>query len=369
MRQVIVRGTGNNLSALFASTNISRIFNVARLTSTALSRGNESFSPIFEMKLLNAAVFVKHRPRRWEQPEGKRIGRLKDVTKIVIPLDPTNLSAGARTFLVDGRNADRVVASIEGYAGDEPKYPRDIEIVQALSRAANFDPFFLRESLRKAGIDIDDIYSELPDDTVTGVTSFVVGEIEAIVSSAYTGSATDGAAARMANKIMSEANSVLLDPLRIAFQIEEGAFVESVYGWRGFLYYKYMHNHQRGRLQTTLREMLEHHRRQYVHPAERESVTAIVHAILNQSEKYYADCERIIAIYETAYSKLVNDKSPAEFGRFLRVAKSYFESLGLRVGVIEHFLTFWDLVRPVNGKSIYAHHTDMVLDLRDSLGL
>lgn len=369
MRQIFSRSDSQSLQSLHRSDNIHRIFNVLRQTLAGREAEGKTFPAMFAFESFNTAIFVKHRPRRWEQTQFSANARRRDQTKVILPIDPTDLGAGARTFLMSGSSFEHTLSTIIGPGDFHEIYGADVALLKALRDTPNFDPFFLQEKLAATGITIHERYTRLPEQTLKETTAFVFDEIKTIVQAAYPTGATPALVSQMAEKLMSDSSSVQLAPLREAFQLSEQTFIEAVYAWRGFLYYKYMNSKHRDVLSEILREIIAHHKRQRMESDEREYLTQEITKIVNEAQRQYGASLKIINGYNTAYRLMLEDGKPAAFWNFLRTARSNFMDLGLSVGVVEHFVSYWSFIRPGAKKVQYNSYSDLVIDMRDSLGI
>ncbi|RZJ37381.1 MAG: hypothetical protein EON87_22315, partial [Brevundimonas sp.] len=209
--------------------------------------------PLFRTPALNRALIIKHRLRRDELDLFP--GRRHVATKVVIPIDASDLKAGGRFVFVNQYTFDRSMAETFGIASEHP----DMAALRLIDALPSLDPFLLREQLRRGGYDPAGCYFSISDADLGRMFVFVQRELEPLVTLSI-GPDTDavnvGLAGRLAEKILSNTSGEQLDALRETLRLPPEQYEEGVFCWKGFLYYKWMLASLLGQVATVADQVL-----------------------------------------------------------------------------------------------------------------
>lgn len=233
-----------SLEHLKGSASTARVLNLLRVWEENGDSGPDgavrnpewaSF-PIFRTMALNRALIIKHRVRRNEIDLFN--GRRQVVTKVVIPIDDTDLKTGGRYVFVNQIGFERMMMEAFGVPANHP----DIETLRLIDKLPSLDPFLLREQLRRGGLDPAPCYFSISESDLQRMLAFVRSEIEPLVTLSLgsdTVAVNADSAGRMAAKILSNTPGDQLDALRLTLRLAPEQYQEGVFCWKGFLYYKW----------------------------------------------------------------------------------------------------------------------------------
>jgi hypothetical protein len=357
MRQKPAHKPYRSLTALNKSASTTRVLNLA---SVALSHGGtpeHGAAPFFRSPLLNRSLVIKHR-LRGDDPELPE-GRSSTATKVVIPFDPKNLGAGGASFLVGEKGWLDLVEEI---SDNEENFQRDRAVLECLSELPSFDPFLLREHLRRRNFHPADCYFMISPSDREQMRRFVEIEIGKLIELAYSGQrVSEGSTAKLVEILLSSDTDDRLEPLRQTLRLDGEAYREGIFCWKGFLYYKWALS----ALLATLRQVVSEIGRLEV----ADSANAELAAFIQQSRSrlqhtVHRRCREVgltLRTYDVAFSRLVESGDAVAFRDFLLSAPGMFLELGERVGMISHIASFWRYRFP-QGASLRANAED-VLDL------
>ena len=319
------------------SASTARVLNLVSNWRRHKDKPEYSAQPFFQNKALNRAMILKHRVKRdefdlFEQP------RLS-ATKIVFPVDPADLKAGGKVALIGQRHFPQMLEGVTGQNIESGA--RDLSLLKLLDGLSSFDPFLLREELKRNGYEPASCYLELTDADIKKIFAFAQSEIEPLVRMSVGG--TSGIAsqtAKLVEKIFANDLDSEMQVLRKVLQLNETEFAEGIFCWKGFIYYKWVEEnvaHSSKRvietiLQTKPLGKQEAQTRQTLD----EMRTILVDRILSSTAAVNASLDT----YGRAYSELTTKINPAPFREFLLSAPARFTELGERLGVLQHITSF-----------------------------
>lgn len=355
-----------SLVQLEASASTSRSLNLVAVWKRHGSDAEYWGSPFFRNPVLNRCMVIKHR-LRWHEGDGLPTPRTT-ATKVVLPLDISDLRLGAQSFFVGERGSERFM---DGLWRRPTERDLDLALLQQLDNLPSFDPFLMRERLAMAGYRPSRCYFELSPADAARMMDFVRGEVEPLVGISFAaGSALNGKISKLANKIMANAGDAELDPLRESMGMDRPTFEEGIFCWKGFIYYKWSLAQMRAEVAPVLTEISQVRPRGWTN----EHIVAInlLRAKLIRGVNLASDKVRgSLDIYEAAYAELTRLGRPTAFRDFLLEAPRLFQELGERLGALQHMVSFWRFRFPP-GRSVALAAEDMIdllADFQLSLGI
>ena len=351
--------TVRSLLQLQASASTSRALSLYSVWRRHAETPEYKEKPFFQSGPLNRSIIVKHRLRPGEQEAVD--GARKSVTKVILPIDMTDLKMGAHTFFVGQRGYLAMLAELapEG-AGAESA---DAKLLAVLDELPSLDPFLMREALKKAGFQPARCYFELSDADIGRMFRFVQKEVAPLVGVSFddvTVVANDKTE-KLARRLLDDASDALLDPLRIGMGMEKGEFEEGIFCWKGFIYYKWTLSDLLPRVRPVANSIasikpigpLTNDEKTYIEGARERLARAIAQACAN--------VRTTLKVYDDAYQEMTLNGNPTAFREFLRNAPDLFYALGERLGAINHIVSFWSFRFPSGAKQKVA--ADELIDL------
>lgn len=339
-----------DLSLIRASGSTARVLNLALAYERFGETEDYHAKPLFKNKRLNRALILKHVVRPHERELFTR--PVTSATKVVLPYAAKELELGGVSFMVNERRFEKIMRdTVEGY-DDEASFLADAELLRVLSSLPSFDPFLMRERVRHMGIDPSRAYFDLAEADVARMREFVGREISQLINLAF---ATGGREAgdlsqRLAEKLMTDETAKSLDPLRETLRLSGDEYVEGVFAWKGFLYYKW--------LMAEIRPQLDLFRPRFAGlrvtqstADERRELAETRRDILKQMDAALARVEDTLLEYGAAFAALAEGQ-PSAFRSFLLRAPSLFIPIGEAVGVVRHIDSFWRFRFPEAGTPI-----------------
>lgn len=328
-----------DLSLIRASGSTARVLNLALVFERFGQSPEFAANPLFRVAKLNRTLILKHAVREherglFERPE-------PHTTKIVFPYSPTELGIGGTSVMVGERRWDQLLRKAVGDHVDDDDFAADFDLITFLHDLPSFDPFLLREQLKRAGCEPAKCFFDVSDADIEGMLEFVQQEIEPLASLAFgaTGRRAEKLSMRLAQKLMTDENAELLAPLRETLRLMPAQFSEGVFAWKGFLYYKWMLRHfavKRADFEAKFNGctiVTDDRRVRYEVERLRQDVLSRVDLVSRRGGA-------AIASYERAFAALVRgDATP--FRDFLIDAPAKFIPLGEAIGAVKHIYSFW----------------------------
>lgn len=327
-----------SLEHLQSSGSTARVLNLRDLHLRLSTDPDFLARPLFKNPDLNRAIIVKHRLRANETEEF--VLPRSTATKILLPIDINDLKMGARYLFVGQRGFDELLG--ESFGIKISFDSNDYRTLRLMDEIPTLDPFLLREQLRRNGLEPARCYFDLSPADTQRMVSFAEREIEPLVKMSMGQDPAFLARARkLAQKILANAADADLDPLRRTMQLDQNQYLEGIFCWKAFLYYKW-------RLQDLLPQVGEITKQiETIRP--RGMVDLETKAVLAASREairtaFMTSLRRVrdtLGIYDQAYQGLTERSDPIGFRNFLLNAPALFNELGDRLGAVDHVISFW----------------------------
>jgi len=354
-----------NLANLPGTASTTRVLNLAKVYAEHGHTREWALAPLFRSPVLNRAMLLKHRLRR-DEIDRFRLRR-HVATKIILPIDIDDLRAGGRSLFVNEIGFDQ---SLEQAFGVGPGHP-DRKTLAVIDGLPGFDPFLLREQLRRNGITPAPCYFSLSPADLAAMISFVSEEIAPLVDLSLgpdADLAAENPVAILTGKILSMSAGEDLSALGRTLRLAPEQYEEGVFCWKGFLYYKWT-------LRSVLAQVggvVDAVRR--VKPLGRAS--AQQHAELDRARetvrrRILMTCDGaagMMRVYDDAFRELTQEGRPTAFREFLRDSPVLFSKLGERLGALQHIVSFWTYrINPTKAAPTTEVLIDLLADFETSL--
>jgi hypothetical protein len=358
-----------NLVHLQASASTARVLNLLSVWKRHGETEAWAEAPMFRNPSLNRCWIIKHRLRRNELDLFR--SRRQVATKVLLPIESTDLKLGGRSVFVDQIDFERTLKQTFGSGFDDG----DLETLRLLDKLPSLDPFLLREQLKRHGVEPARCYFEVADADLKRMFAFVEGEIRPLVTMSLGSGAGEGtgglsgvATTNLVSKILSNAGGPEMEPLRMTLRLEAGEYAEGVFCWKGFLYYKWA-------VADILKDVAS--------IAEQVAVIRPVGAMDSEAKAYVErgrkvlrhlilkTCDSVVEtlkVYDDAYANLTQNGRPTAFREFLLDAPHLFTRLGEQVGAVQHILSFWRFRFGPNSPLVSVEELiDIMMDFEGSL--
>lgn len=357
------------LTALEQSASTARVLNLLATHRKFPNDADLAQAPMFRNVLLDRSIILKHRLRPHEY--NYFVSPRPTATKVLIPIDGSDLKAGARAFFVGQKDFDSVAET--AFGADLRQGSPDRRVLELLDALPSLDPFLLREHLRANGIEPARAYFGISDADVQRMFDFVREEIMSLVtlSSGEGASGAQAHASRMVEKLLSNAPDSGFEPLKATLKLSDQEYLDGVFSWRGFLYYKWVLGDLVAPMGVVMSELGRIQGRgprnaeaaAYVPGAKARIHTAMGRTVVN--------AQAMLDVYNRAYAALTQDSKPMAFRDFLLAAPGMFASLGEQLGAIQHVISFWRYRMPPGRPALigWDELMDVFLDFEDGLAL
>ncbi len=318
------------------SASTSRVLNlrhIARLNAADPEHGQR---PLFLSPVINTSFIIKHRLR---PDETYMFGHVRSAaTKIIVPVDPSDLRAGGRSIFIDQRGFVESLRDAGHYSNENLE--RDIGVLRLLDAIPSLDPFLLREHLRANNIDVGACYFAISAADQERMHQFVTKEMSGLVKLA-SGDDDDGSTGRMVSAMLSGQADEKLEPLRMTLGLSAEDFREGAFGWRGLLYYKWAMQDFWPNVMGVLREIKEIIPHGAISDQQRAYLVNAKRQIIEMVRDNNQNISKVLDVYDDSFSELVASNSPTTFRAFLLSASPMFLDLGEKLGAISHIASFW----------------------------
>lgn len=327
-----------DLSLIRASGSTARVLNLSMVAERHGEDADYLAKPLFKNRKLNRAIILKHAVRKHERNLFNR--PRTTATKIIIPFAAQQLELGGVSILVGEERWDKLLREAAGNYDDNADFEADCDLLRILDSLPSFDPFLLRERLRHAGIEPARCYFEIAEADVGRMRAFVGREISQLIQLAFAGGSNAmDMSSKLAEKLMTDETAKSLDPLRLTLRLSGDDYIEGVFAWKGFLYYRWV--------MEEFKPQLDQFRAQFgacrvsgASEIERKTLAESRRRIMAHMELAVRRVNESLRKYNDAFQAL-SDGQPGAFRTFLLEAPSMFIPIGEAVGVVKHIHSFW----------------------------
>ncbi len=328
-----------DLSLIRASGSTARVLNLALVFERFGQSEDFVERPLFRIQKLNRTLILKHAVREHER--GLFTVPEPTTTKIVFPYSPSELGLGGTSVMVGEKRFDQLLRKAVGASVSEDDFNADFELISVLHELPSFDPFLLREQLKRAGHEPAKCFFDISDADIGAMLAFVQSELEPLVTLAFgaAGRRADKLSMRLAEKLMTDENAKLLAPLRETLRLSVAEFADGAFAWKGLLYYRWLQNdfamrHDDFAPRFSDCAIVGDDRR-----ARRETAK-LKQDILRRIDLVALRGADVMTAYAHAFCALTRN-DPAPFRSFLKEAPRHFIPLGEAIGAVRHIHSFW----------------------------
>ncbi|MES1197067.1 MAG: hypothetical protein ABUL55_00435 [Pseudomonadota bacterium] len=332
--------SNQDLALLRSSGSTARVLNLASVFEHYGQTPEYAAAPLFRSKRLNRCILLKHSLREHERDQVRSRG--STATKVILPFDTTELQLGGYSLFVTEKDFDKNLRKSLGNDCTDDEFRADVEVLQVIDGLPSFDPFLLRERLKRHGYNPARCYFDLTQADADRMRSFVENEISKLVNLAFAGGGSSNVntmSKRMAEKLMTDETAQSLDPLRQTLQLSGDEYREGVFAWKGFLYYSWSVSEFAPHLPELSRQILAVKvlRASSEERAEIDEMRRKIVRCLGIASGKVRDG---VMRYRSAYDQLAAGK-PTAFRDFLLEAPKLFLSVGDAISIIKHVDSYW----------------------------
>ena len=361
--------TVRSLSALSGASS-SRVLNLSAIGLVQADNPNHRNNPFFTSSVINGAIILKHRLRADEMDAFAPHRAV--ATKVIIPFQKTDLRAGGRSFFIGQRFFEELLRDVGNY-GDNLDIKRDLDVLRLVDAVPSLDPFLLREHLRNNGIEPDACYFSISGADQQRMFEYSAKEIGRLTALATNekNSSKGASTSKIVSALLSSEVGEKLEPLRATLKLGPEEFVEGIFSWRGFLYYKWSLEEFWPNIIRVLRDIKTIRPMGQVDAEQAAYLANVKRGLIMGVKTSSEDVRRVLAVYDEAYSHLIERQDPKQFREFLLNAPSMFLELGEKIGLMTHITSFWQYRFPsVAPKAADVDELMMIFqDFAQSFGL
>ncbi len=326
-----------SLSSLENSASTARVLNLRKVFADYGDDDDYKKSPFFKNLTLNRCLILKHRLRGNERDEFTEFRNV--ATKLVVPIDVTDLKMGALYVFIGQRNFEKMLCN--SLNKTEMELQRDLEILRTLDSIPTLDPFLLRETLDRAGIKPANCYFQITEADIIRMLAFVESEIGALVRMSFGNDGNAEQASILTKKLLSNSGAADTEALRLTLHMDHIQYREGIFCWKAFLYYKWQLKDLMPKATRILSEIEHVIPRGKATSDEKLQITDMRSNISRSFNRAVKNVSDTLAIYDNAYYMLTQKSDPQVFKNFLLSAPELFKALGERLGAVQHLLSFW----------------------------
>jgi hypothetical protein len=314
----------------------SRVLNLGVIARTSKDDREHAEKPLFLSPILNSAFVLKQRMGATE--EFRFDCSRPMITKVISPIDPSDLNVGGRSIMVDQRGFVEGLRALGNY--HDGALDRDLQVLKLLNALPSLDPFLLRQHLVNYKIDVARCYFPISQADQQGMHDFVTGELTRLTKLLGNDAAT-GSADRIVSAMLSSDVAEELAPLRETLNLNGEDFRQGIFSWRGFLYYKWSLEAFWPDVMKVLRHLNEISPVGDASPEHKALLVVLRRSIIEMVRDNSKYVSNTMSVYDKSFGDLVEHQTPKTFRDFLLSAPSMFLELGEKLGAISHIVGFW----------------------------
>ncbi|MEQ8604396.1 MAG: hypothetical protein RIB45_13860 [Marivibrio sp.] len=333
-----------SIVSLCRTSSSARVLNLfqktQKLRAAAVKPDGE---PIFNNAKLNSSIILKARLSASERAlfqESRFQG-----TKIFILYDERDLRVGGKSLFINEITFYDLLQDNFGidYYADDVAARTDLEALNLIERSPALDPFLLRERLRMAGRNVSPDYFDISNGDYLRIKDFVVQELKPL---AELSAENDYEAARFANviaeKLWDGADTATLRPLLRSVEIAEEDAPETLFAWKGLIYYKFTLQGLAERFTGMRRDFGRLKLVKYGEAKDRETIEALKADVLDMLADNLRTGQQALARYDEIYhQQFLGRQDAAALKDFLRDAPAIFNSIGPSISAVSHAVSYW----------------------------
>lgn len=329
----------NSLANLSRSCSTDRVLNLTLVHQDYRDTPEYKDNPLFRNPRLNKSIFLKHTLRMHERE--MQTDKRMTVTKVILPFDTSELALGGFSCFLNEPDLEKVISSLFGGDINSEPFQRDLQVLRIMDSLPTFDPFLLRERLKRDGVIVSRCYFDLTEADANRMREYVRSEIQKIVRLALSGEDnTMDQSSTMTHKLMTDETASSLEPLRKVLQLSGEEWRDGVFSWKGFLYYSWNIDATTKFMPVLQRELLETKVKGATR-VEAQEIDAIRRRISCCLSYLHGVATDGVQLYRTAYNELLEGK-PKSFQEFLKDSPARFLEVGEAFGMIMHIKSFWN---------------------------
>jgi hypothetical protein len=354
------------LTSLEQTASSARVLNLLATHRRSPRDMELQHNPMFRNRILNRSIILKHRLRPDEyasftQPR-------PTVTKVMIPIDGTDLRAGAHSFFLGQIGFESIAEHTFGE--DMRPGSRDRQVLELIDALPSLDPFLLREQLRKNGFEPARGYFSISDADMQRMVAFVRDEIMAlVVLSTGSEAGAQQAAGRMVEKLLSNTPDGGFEPLKHTLGLSDQKYMDGVFSWRGFIYYKWQFLDLSRSLNSCMTDIRGVRGEGSKSIDSANYIEAAKLRILEKLRRAHVSVQGLLNVYNSAYRQLTQENNPVAFRDFLLAGPDMFLKIGEQLGAMQHVISFWNYRMPKGRprRASYDELADLFQDFEDGL--
>ena len=338
MQSVKKPDDAGNLNRLKATASTARVLNLHQVAIDNVDNPEHGARPLFSNGVLNHSIIIKHKLRpnellMFDKPRAS-------ATKLLLMLDRKDLKIGARSVFVGQTGFADLLGESLGVRKET--HATDLRMLSLLDSLPSLDPFIVRERLKTAGFDPAPCYLAISQADSQKIFDFALVEIMPLAElMCSTERLTRVYADKLARKVIFDAGQKEFEPLRLAMRLDDRQFIEGMFCWKAFIYYKWRINALRALKDDVIREIgaiVASRGRGGKLP---ENLPTARQAVLSGIDASLEDIEGMLDIYDEAYKSMTVSGKTAQFKDFLMLAPMYFNELSARIAGIDHVMSYW----------------------------
>lgn len=330
----------------------SRVFNICHHTlrlqgaAAAPAAGAEA-KYFFKTPDLNNVVIVKE-PRAkqkidifdFENPVG---------TKLYFPYDCEKIYKGGKSLFTDDRNFSTILQDHVGFDAerDAENAANDLALLGVLQSIPSLDPFLVKDKLQIEGLEVNDSYFDMPDDTWTCIRDHVAERLSPIIAFVYEESEAmdDDRVANLVHRLWNSKDIDTLMPIVETFRLPVEHAGEIFAAWKGVMYFEYEYARCLPVWKDYAAWLKDAKCCERIDRKQSITIESIRNAVTKEFRANWIELKDIFESYGAAYNQLfVERETPAPFVAFMKNAVDTYWSLGAKICTVSHCVSVWRIL-------------------------
>jgi hypothetical protein len=343
MRQQDRRQKGRGareLEVLGATPSNWRIFNVGQHLRALRGRGVER-ATLFSNRRLDDAIILKHALRPNERDLFERAPMI--ATKVLVPIDPLQVSLGAISFFVGERGVNQTLMRAFGIRHDPARgiSDRDAEILAVLDGTPSLDLFLLRELLCSDRFNVSTEIFSLSLAADPHFRTFIYRELAPLVNFAI-GSTEPAKVYRFVDSIFGASLGPLASDFLMALGLPQPRWAEIVFAWKAALFYEKSAGDMRRRFEAMVAQLKALRTYGHTDSYPRSLILNQQRELAETTARAFARCLSNIAHFNSQRrATLIASGSTAALSAYLDALPASVLDYGSGAALVDHILSYW----------------------------
>lgn len=325
-----------------------RILNLMAVNGAADEDTGFSLTPrdvpvkLFDNRILNSAVFVKHNLRGNETDLFRKPVAI--ATKVIIPIDKDHTSLGARTFFVNERTFDDMLMAATGIPSSPAgKRNLDRKKLHLLDDLPSLDAFLISEVMSHNGFDVKIPEDWFDESLGTEGKSYLRKQFEPLLELALGRNIGSSEREKFLREVFFSPESESSIMLARAMRVAPEQWPHLLFTWKASIYYEWSTRDIYNRYD----EFLERYKNTRIYAGNDITTTVEIQGVRDKFGQHADHLQTTVRDFQKRFNQQYRENflekgDPGLFRDYLINLKSGLLQFGSAYARLEHLISYWN---------------------------